>query len=66
MLGGEPPVRRLVERFYEIMARDEPALARLPSAGLTFLVREGYSPTIFVTPSGVGSRSRGSHGRVAH
>jgi len=29
MLGGEPAVRRLVERFYEIMARDEPALARL-------------------------------------
>ncbi len=29
LLGGEAAVRRLVERFYEIMARDEPALARL-------------------------------------
>lgn len=29
LLGGEAPVRRLVDRFYEIMARDEPALARL-------------------------------------
>jgi hemoglobin len=29
LLGGEPVVRRIVERFYEIMARDEPALARL-------------------------------------
>ncbi|MFO0761476.1 MAG: group II truncated hemoglobin [Byssovorax sp.] len=29
LLGGEPAVRRLVERFYAIMARDEPALARL-------------------------------------
>lgn len=28
-LGGEPVVRRLVDRFYAIMARDEPALARL-------------------------------------
>lgn len=28
-LGGEPAVRRLVDRFYLIMARDEPALARL-------------------------------------
>lgn len=29
LLGGEPAVRKLVARFYEIMARDEPALARL-------------------------------------
>lgn len=29
LLGGDIPVRRLVDRFYEIMARDEPALARL-------------------------------------
>ena len=29
LLGGEPAVRKLVSRFYEIMARDEPALARL-------------------------------------
>ncbi|WP_437498639.1 group II truncated hemoglobin [Sorangium sp. So ce1099] len=29
LLGGEPAVRRLVERFYDLMARDEPALARL-------------------------------------
>ncbi len=29
LIGGEPAVRRLVERFYAIMARDEPALARL-------------------------------------
>jgi hemoglobin len=29
LLGGEPAVRRLVDRFYAIMARDEPALARL-------------------------------------
>src|SRR5262245_11472202 len=29
LLGGEFAVRRLVERFYDIMARDEPALARL-------------------------------------
>jgi hemoglobin len=29
LLGGEPVVRRIVDRFYEIMARDEPALARL-------------------------------------
>jgi hemoglobin len=29
LLGGEPVVRRLVERFYAAMARDEPALARL-------------------------------------
>lgn len=29
LLGGEPRVRSLVQRFYEIMARDEPALARL-------------------------------------
>jgi hemoglobin len=29
LLGGEAGVRRLVDRFYEIMARDEPALARL-------------------------------------
>lgn len=29
LLGGEPAVRRLVERFYDVMARDEPALARL-------------------------------------
>lgn len=28
-LGGEARVRELVTRFYEIMARDEPALARL-------------------------------------
>ena len=29
LLGGEPVVRRLVDRFYAAMARDEPALARL-------------------------------------
>lgn len=29
LLGGEPVVRRIVERFYARMARDEPALARL-------------------------------------
>jgi hemoglobin len=29
LLGGEPVVRRLVDRFYTAMARDEPALARL-------------------------------------
>lgn len=29
LLGGEPVVRRVVDRFYAIMARDEPALARL-------------------------------------
>jgi hemoglobin len=29
LLGGEPAVRRIVDRFYEIMARDEPRLARL-------------------------------------
>lgn len=29
LIGGEPAVRKLVARFYEIMARDEPALARL-------------------------------------
>ena len=29
LLGGEPVVRRIVDHFYEIMARDEPALARL-------------------------------------
>lgn len=29
LLGGEPVVRRIVERFYALMARDEPALARL-------------------------------------
>jgi hemoglobin len=29
LLGGEPAVRRLVELFYDIMGRDEPALARL-------------------------------------
>lgn len=29
LLGGEPAVRKLVARFYEVMARDEPALARL-------------------------------------
>lgn len=29
LLGGEPVVRRLVERFYAVMARDEPALALL-------------------------------------
>jgi hemoglobin len=28
-LGGEARVRVIVERFYEIMARDEPTLARL-------------------------------------
>ncbi len=28
-LGGEAAVRRLVDRFYAAMARDEPALARL-------------------------------------
>lgn len=29
LLGGEPVVRDLVERFYDVMSRDEPALARL-------------------------------------
>jgi hemoglobin len=29
LLGGEAPVRRIVARFYELMASDEPALARL-------------------------------------
>jgi hemoglobin len=29
LLGGEPVVRRIVERFYDLMAREEPALARL-------------------------------------
>jgi hemoglobin len=29
LLGGEPSVRRLVESFYDVMDRDEPALARL-------------------------------------
>lgn len=29
LIGGETAVRKLVSRFYEIMARDEPALARL-------------------------------------
>ncbi|MFT3770734.1 MAG: group II truncated hemoglobin [Minicystis sp.] len=29
LLGGEAVVRRLVERFYDAMGRDEPALARL-------------------------------------
>lgn len=29
LLGGEPAVRALVERFYVIMAEREPALARL-------------------------------------
>ena len=28
-LGGEAPVRALVERFYDILDRDEPELARL-------------------------------------
>jgi hemoglobin len=29
LIGGEAVVRRLVERFYDAMDRDEPALARL-------------------------------------
>lgn len=29
MIGGEVVVRRLVERFYDAMGRDEPALTRL-------------------------------------
>jgi hemoglobin len=29
LLGGEPAVRDLVERFYDAMDRDEPALAHL-------------------------------------
>ena len=29
LLGGASTVRRIVERFYVIMARDEPALAKL-------------------------------------
>lgn len=29
LLGGEARVRELVERFYDLMDRDEPALARL-------------------------------------
>ncbi|APR78653.1 Hemoglobin-like protein HbO [Minicystis rosea] len=29
IIGGEAVVRRLVERFYDAMGRDEPALARL-------------------------------------
>lgn len=29
LLGGEPVVRRIVERFYDVMERDEPALAKL-------------------------------------
>lgn len=29
LLGGEPVVRRIVERFYDVMERDEPALAAL-------------------------------------
>ena len=29
LLGGEPAVRLLAERFYDAMERDEPALARL-------------------------------------
>ncbi len=29
LLGGEPVVRRIVDRFYAAMARDEPVLARL-------------------------------------
>ena len=29
LLGGEARVKRLVERFYDAMGRDEPALARL-------------------------------------
>ena len=28
-IGGEPAVRQLVERFYDAMDRDEPALSRL-------------------------------------
>lgn len=29
LLGGEPTVRRIVERFYDVMERDEPSLAAL-------------------------------------
>lgn len=29
LIGGAPAVRRIVDRFYDIMAREEPALARL-------------------------------------
>lgn len=29
LLGGEPSIRALVERFYDVMSESEPALARL-------------------------------------
>ena len=32
LLGGEAAVTRLVARFYQLMASDEPALARLHRA----------------------------------
>ena len=34
LLGGEPAVRALVERFYDAMGTEEPALARLIPATL--------------------------------
>jgi hemoglobin len=46
-LGGEPAVTRLVERFYDVMAEREPALARLhalePSGRITQDSRDRFA-----------------------